>query len=716
MRARLTNLLDSTGGRVGAASALLAGTLVIASSAVSYWYARDLARQKQLAAMELAAADEATRLADGLESFSRAIAALASDETVGASVVDSEGRQRHLAPILRLVQSTLVRQFAGQSDRPKSVAPAVAVLDYRGRWLLGSPGAFPADFANAPWVQDTASGTPRAHYDDRRRVLYIAHPVVFLATGKPEGILIGIVTLVDAITGSPRTSLRAEAFGTEHDIAALTSDRGFLAAARRLPLAGPLVDQRLFYAVGIANEALDAEALAILRPHLAIALAGLAAAALLGIAMGKHLGRPLTRFADAVLRLGLDAGDRHERFADSATDGSSEVRFLARSLDDALAALSRSSAQAHLAKAALDAARDGMMIVDTNAVDWPLTYVNRAYEVITGYHAEEVLGRNCRFLHARNPTQPALDHLRDGVRKSEPRSVLLRNFRKDGTPFWNELSIAPVRGLQGQVTHYVGIMRDVSDRLRAEESLREAQKLESLGQLTGGLAHDFNNLLGIIIGNLDLLAEAVPEGSAERARCENALDAALRGVNVTRSLLAVAQRQRLEPQAVDVNERLRGMLPLIENTVGRRVQVRAEFSGDPMDVRVDIGGLDAVLLNLSINARDAMAQGSGTLRLHTAGLTVTATDPHPEHLGLPPGRYVCIEVIDDGCGMSDEVRAKAFEPFVTTKATGQGTGLGLSMTYGFARQSGGTATLRSAPGAGTVATLILPLVDRPISG
>jgi len=708
LRSRLAGMLDSSSARATAALVLLAGTLVLAGSAIGYWQSRELAREKELAAMNLAAADEAERLAEGLESLSRTLVALAADDSISSAVVDSEGRSRHLAPVLRLVETTLVRQFGGQSARQRIGEPAVAVLDYQGRWLLGSPGASAEEFADAPWIREVTQGSPRAHFDAHKRVFYIAQPVIFPATGMAEGVLVAVVRMAGGSVASARSPRWIERVGSAQGVSPLVSDPRYLTVSRRLPLAEPLADLQLFLAIGISNGTLQNDALAILRPHLVVALVGILAAIVLGLVLGRRMGRPLMRVAGTLRASRTLENGAEPRFEASAVGGSSELRLLARTLDDTFGALARSTAQAHLVKSALDAARDGVVIADMRAPDQPLIYVNRAFEDLTGYPAAEVLGRNCRFLHASDVTQPPLDALRDAIRDGRPANALLRNWRKDGTPFWNELSIAPVRDPAGRVTHFVGIQKDVTERVRAEEHLRAAQKLESLGQLTGGLAHDFNNLLGIVIGNLDLLTELLPEGSSERARSDNALQAALRGAAITQSLLAVARRQRLEPQAIDVNERLREMLPLLANTAGRRVRLQAELADGPTPTLVDISGLDAALLNLSINARDAMAESGGTLRLRTSILELPGAVANPEYAELPPGRYVRIDVADSGCGMPDAVRERAFEPFFSTKAPGHGTGLGLAMVYGFARQSGGTAVLQSAPGAGTTASILLP--------
>jgi nitrogen-specific signal transduction histidine kinase/CheY-like chemotaxis protein len=241
-----------------------------------------------------------------------------------------------------------------------------------------------------------------------------------------------------------------------------------------------------------------------------------------------------------------------------------------------------------------------------------------------------------------------------------------------------------------------------------EERLREAQKLEAIGQLTGGLAHDFNNLLGIVLGNLDMVEEALPDPApAVRRRIDTARSAALRGAEVTRSLLAVARRQPLQIASYDLNALVEEMLPLVRSSVGSSVEVRLQLAPGALTVRMDAAGLSNLALNLSINARDALLRVGGERKLTLRTRRESVVDA-PEET-LTPGEYALLEVSDTGAGMSAGVRAQAFEPFFTTKERGKGTGLGLSMAYGFAEQLGGTVRIDSTEGVGTTVQVYLPL-------
>lgn len=251
-----------------------------------------------------------------------------------------------------------------------------------------------------------------------------------------------------------------------------------------------------------------------------------------------------------------------------------------------------------------------------------------------------------------------------------------------------------------------GVFRDLTERRRTEEQLRHAYKMEAIGQLTGGLAHDFNNLLGVVIGHLDLIETCLGEDERARHWLEVAQGATLRGAALTKALLAVARRQSLDPEDVDVNGLLRGVMPLLKNTVGPTVEVVDLLQSDPVFARIDPSGLENAVLNLAINARDAMPEG-GRLILTTA--RHEAHDEESLHeVRMAPGVYAMVEIADTGSGMDAATLKRAFEPFFTTKASGHGTGLGLAMVYGFAKQSGGHASIYSEPGHGTSIRLYLP--------
>jgi signal transduction histidine kinase len=243
------------------------------------------------------------------------------------------------------------------------------------------------------------------------------------------------------------------------------------------------------------------------------------------------------------------------------------------------------------------------------------------------------------------------------------------------------------------------------EREAALAQVHEMQKLESLGQLTGGVAHDFNNLLMVIIGNLNILRRWVPTDQRPTRLLDGALQAAERGATLTKRMLAFARRQELRPETIDVPKLVRGMEELLRRTLGATIEIVTEYPPDLPPVQVDPSQLELALLNLSLNARDAMPNGG---RLGIVGRGVSADEARP---GLAPGRYVCITVSDTGIGMDEQTLKRAAEPFFTTKGAGKGTGLGLSMVHGLAAQSGGAMRLDSHPGAGTSVELWLPVSE-----
>ena len=271
-----------------------------------------------------------------------------------------------------------------------------------------------------------------------------------------------------------------------------------------------------------------------------------------------------------------------------------------------------------------------------------------------------------------------------------------------------DFCMRPVRNAEGEIMAIVPEAIDITERRQAEEALRQSQKLEAMGQLTGGVAHDFNNLLTPIIGSLDMLQRHRVGDERERRLIDGALKSAERAKTLVQRLLAFARRQPLQPSAVDVAGLVEGMGNLIGSTTGPQIKVVTEARGDLPHALADPNQLEMALLNLSVNARDAMPDG-GTLRI-----TVSCETLGPLHPAqLPPGDYIRLSVADTGIGMDDRVIARAIEPFFSTKGVGKGTGLGLSMVHGLASQLGGALTISSKVGVGTNIDLWLPVTEAP---
>jgi signal transduction histidine kinase len=270
-----------------------------------------------------------------------------------------------------------------------------------------------------------------------------------------------------------------------------------------------------------------------------------------------------------------------------------------------------------------------------------------------------------------------------------------------------DFSIRPIRDRHGAIIAIVPEAADTTERRQAEEALRQSQKMEAVGQLTGGLAHDFNNLLTGIMGSLELLQTRMAQGRVNdfNRYITAAQSASTRAAALTHRLLAFSRRQTLDPKAVDLNHLVSGMEELVRRTVGPAVTVEVAAAAALWTTLVDPNQLESALLNLCINARDAMPYG-GRLVIETGNCWLDTDSAHQHELS--PGQYVSLSVRDTGTGMSPEVIARAFDPFFTTKPIGRGTGLGLSMIYGFARQSGGQVRIASEPGRGTTMRLYLP--------
>ncbi|MEO7786626.1 MAG: PAS domain-containing protein, partial [Sphingomicrobium sp.] len=269
---------------------------------------------------------------------------------------------------------------------------------------------------------------------------------------------------------------------------------------------------------------------------------------------------------------------------------------------------------------------------------------------------------------------------------------------------WLDVTMQPVRGAGAAIDYLLFEARDITELKQAQEQLRQSQKMEALGQLTGGIAHDFNNLLTVVVGGLDILTKKIEDPRLKRY-ADNALSAAERGVRLTGQLLTFSRSQRLEVRPCFVAPLVEEMRPLLRNVLGPGIEKVFELDEAMMPVMADPTQLEVAVLNLAINARDAMP-GGGTLRFTSRPVTIG------EDAELEPGDYIELAISDTGEGMAPEVAARAFEPFFTTKDVGKGTGLGLSMVYGMARQSGGTARIASAPGQGTTVSLFFRRADR----
>ncbi|XAZ20696.1 PAS domain S-box protein (plasmid) [Sinorhizobium sp. B11] len=346
-----------------------------------------------------------------------------------------------------------------------------------------------------------------------------------------------------------------------------------------------------------------------------------------------------------------------------------------------------------------------MLDPDGHVASW-----NSGAERIKGYTSEEIIGRHFSTFYTDEdrlnglPARALATASRDGRFEREGWRV-----RKDGSRFWAHIVIDAIKDDFGDIIGFAKITRDITEKMetqraleRTREELFQAQKMEAIGQLTGGIAHDFNNLLMAVLGSLEILKKRMPQDPALSPLVDNAMLGAQRGAALTQRMLAFSRRQELQVERIDVSALLRGMMDMVSRSLGPIATLETEFPESLPMIATDPNQLEAAVLNLVVNARDAMA-GGGPIRIRATEELV------PDGGTMPAGHYVCVAVADEGEGMNDETLKQAVTPFFTTKGIGKGTGLGLSMVQGLAAQSGGRLVLKSRLGEGTTAELWFPV-------
>ena len=373
----------------------------------------------------------------------------------------------------------------------------------------------------------------------------------------------------------------------------------------------------------------------------------------------------------------------------------------------------RKDAEKHLAqmearyRGLMEAAPDGMVVVNQSG---EIVLLNVQAEKQFGYHRDELLGQNVTNIipegFAARLIADALRTTAEALAQQIGTGIDLIGRRKDGSNFPIEIMLSPLESSEG--TLVTAAIRDISERKQLARQLYQSQKMEAVGQLTGGIAHDFNNLLGVIIGNLDLLERLVADNEAAIKRVQTAQKAATRGADITRRLLVFSSSEQLKPSVVLLGDSIQNMIELAGHALGAEIKITNHIDASMPPLFVDPAGLESALLNLAMNARDAMPKGGSIIieskvkNLGSSHLAVHTGD-------LKAGSYVCVSISDTGAGMSRETLERAFEPFFTTKPRNKGTGLGLAMVYGFVKQSGGAVRAYSELGQGTTISLYLPL-------
>lgn len=353
--------------------------------------------------------------------------------------------------------------------------------------------------------------------------------------------------------------------------------------------------------------------------------------------------------------------------------------------------------------AAIEQSSEEIVITDATGI---IQYVNPAFVKTTGYTQEEALGQNPRFLQGKQQENTFYEELWGTVSAGQTWRGQFINKRKDGIFFTEDAAISPVCDSEGKIVNYVAVKRDISAHIRLSEELQQAQKMESIGRLAGGVAHDFNNMLQVIIGIAQLAMEDLSPSTLHYSNFNEIYKAGRRSADLTQQLLAFARKQPTAPVVFDLNQTIESILKLLQRLIGESIQINFRPQADLGCVKMDPSQMDQILTNLSLNARDA-THGTGEILIETGSVIFDEAFCSSHH-DLQPGEYLRVTVRDYGDGMDSETLAHVFEPFFTTKRFGRGTGLGLSMVYGVIKQNKGHIEVQSALGQGTTFDIYLP--------
>jgi PAS domain S-box-containing protein len=353
----------------------------------------------------------------------------------------------------------------------------------------------------------------------------------------------------------------------------------------------------------------------------------------------------------------------------------------------------------------IDQAGEAVCITDLNGI---IQYVNPAFERITGYVREETLGKTPRILWSGAQDEDFYRDLWETISSANRWEGRIINKRKDGTLYTETGTISPMHDASGRIVNYVSVKRDISEHLQLEALLNQAQKMEVVGRLSGGIAHDFDNLLSVITCYAQMLLTDPDLNDSVRPQIQEILRCGESASALTRQLLVFSRRHVIAPKSVDLGNVVSDMNKMLKRLLGKRISIRLENNPGQWQIKADPIQMQQIIMNLAVNARDSMPEG-GKIIVKTENLKLEdgnhMLNPSP---GAPPGSYVMLSVCDTGCGMSEEVRKHIFEPFFTTKDLGKGTGLGLATVYGIVKQSKGHIDVQSALGKGTTFRIYLP--------
>ena len=449
----------------------------------------------------------------------------------------------------------------------------------------------------------------------------------------------------------------------------------------------------------------------------------------LGVTEAELVGKPLKKWFtqfDTVELLALPGGpggssvreasvttphgERWSRLTSSVSlDGKGQPDYLIALVDDLT---ERRQSEELLLKLSHAVEQSPLSIVITDR-EGAIEFFNPKFLELSGYQADEVVGRKSSVMKSGQTPNVIYKQLWASITSGSIWTGDLLNRKKNGDLFWERVTISPVRNKQGMITHYLAMNEDITERNKLEEQLRQSQKMEAVGQLAGGIAHDFNNILMVILGFGHMLKIDQTLSPRQIDKVDQILQASERAANLTQGLLAFSRKQTLNPQNVNLNDIVQLVQRFLVRIIGEDIQLKTGFTQDPINVYVDSGQIEQVLINLATNARDAMPEG-GRLNIEADLQTLDSSFNQAHGYGRP-GRYAVVTVSDSGCGMDEETRGRIFEPFFTTKEVGKGTGLGMAIVYGIVKHHNGFVTVYSEPGEGTVFRLYIPAIDSDLN-